>query len=142
MRGPDFTTPRTERRFSPLALLGATAAGGALLILALYLGSWAFGVRSSSLHERRLAKVLERKPKVEEVSQALRDEGLTLVASATTPQELAEAARLFGGPKAAEVLEKGREAAHAVAVFSGNGVVYFLFFDSTDTLSAYTYLVQ
>jgi hypothetical protein len=121
-------------------MLGAAAfVTAALLAVALYMGDWAYGTRSSSLHERRLTRMLEEKPHRDALSHALRDEGMIEVASAKAPSELAEVARRWGGTKRDEVLAKGGRWPLTL-VFSGNGMVYLLYFDEKGQVRDYTFV--
>jgi hypothetical protein len=123
-------------------IAAAAALAAALLALALYLGGWAFVVRSSSLHERRLQNLLKLKPKLEQVVAGLTasTEGMALVGTAESREQMEALARRWAGPQEAAVLAKGKGAARML-VFSGNDVVYFISFDAERTMTAYAYVV-
>lgn len=112
-----------------LILGGAALVSLAALALVLLLGAWAYDIRRLSLHEGRLERMVEQKPTVSQVSQALRDEGWTAAASEA---EDATLARLFGDkppPRVAEVRTK-RTQWPIARVFVNGDLVYVLYFGS------------
>ncbi len=123
-----------------MMLAAAVLVATGLLTLALYLGAWAYGYRSASLHERRLAKVVGQKATEEQVTAALQAEGMRLVGTAKAPEDLRDLARRWGGEKELEILERGKSSGRTL-VFASEGLVYFLYFGRNGKLAAYTYLI-
>jgi hypothetical protein len=121
--------PRAGNR--ALAILVAALATAGLLAIALYWGSWAYAQRQRSLHEQRLAHLVEKKPRWDAVSQALRDEGMLPV---TPAEEEAIRAR-------AEVVAKSRRWPTTLA-FASRDYVYVLYLDSQQILKDATYVAR
>jgi hypothetical protein len=95
--------------------------------LALWLGAWAFAYRRHSLHEGRLARMVEARPTVTQVTAGLQNEGMTLVATDAADATLQ---RLFGASamlRAVDVRTK-RERWPSARVFSNADLVYVVFF--------------
>ena len=105
-REPEPETPGSGRRrglFLGAAVVVTILLGG----LAFWLGSWGFEYRRQSLHNGRLRRLRERKPRMDQVVEGLRDEGSPLVASPADEGALRAEAAARGKSKAAEVIEKG-----------------------------------
>jgi hypothetical protein len=125
------------RRWVPLAVAAAVTAG--LLWLALMLGAWGFDYRRFSYHEGRLRRMVDQKPTLGQVVQGLKDDGSPLLAAPSTAEEVRQAAERWGGPRAAEIVEKARRHAYT-RVFRASDVVYFLYFDAEGILRDFTYV--
>jgi hypothetical protein len=133
---PEPEAPGGGRRralFLAASVLVTTALAG----VAFWLGSWGFDYRRDSLHNGRLRRLLERKPRMDQVVEALRDEGSPLVASPEGDAALRAEAVGRGRTKAAEVLEKGRRFRHT-RVFLAADMVYFIFFGDDGVMGDFT----
>jgi hypothetical protein len=135
--------PTTSAR-QRVAIVGTALVVTSLIcLLALLLGSWAYHVRLLTGHEGRLARLLMRKPSVEQVTQALEDEKSPLVASSTGVGSLEGALAMWGTKRAAEIRTKASQTAQTRVFRPGNGeVVYFLFFDQGGVLVDFTCVLQ
>jgi hypothetical protein len=130
---PDTPAPGVRRRL----VFAAIAAGltVVLLGLSLWLGAWAFQTRSMRLHHERLERLLEKSPRLEQVSQGIQVEGGVLLASPAGVEELSRIA-VRAGDRAADVLEMGARWP-AVRVFQVGDAVYFLFFDGDGVMRGF-----
>ena len=124
--------PRRGYVFAGAALL--TAAG---LLGALWLGSWAFAIRSQTQHVGRLERLLAKKPPLDLVVRALEDEGTPLVGRADTPSELNAVASRFAGDRQAEVVRQGKPGSRT-RVFRAPDMLYFIYFDADGAMSGFT----
>jgi hypothetical protein len=130
--------PEPSDRGKRAAVIAGGILGTALLVaLALSLGSWGFRYRSASLHESRLARLVERQPRVEQVVASLVAEGATLLAAPAGETELRRLALEHGGARSPEILEKGRRHARTRAFRAGDAV-YVLYFDADGILRDFT----
>ncbi len=113
--------------------------GGTALILwaVLMLGSWGYDTRRMSIHNARLTRLVEKKPRIELVTAGLEQEGSPLVASPRGEAELRRAAAEWGDGRAAEVLAKSPRFA-ATRVFQAGDAIYFLYFDEGGVLRDFT----
>ena len=118
---------------------GALLASALACYLALLLGAWGFDYRRYSQHERRLRRLVQQEPTLDRVVRGLADDGSPLVASPDGPAALEKAARVLGGPKAEEVLAKGRQWP-TTRVFVAGDMVYFLYFDRDEVLRDFAYV--
>lgn len=121
-----------------LITLGAVLVSGGLLWLALALGSVGFETRKGLLHEGRLARLLEKQPRVEVVTQAFEEEGTRLVASASGPEAIRALVSAHAGPAAKAVLDRAGDLPHA-RLFRADDVAYFIFFDASGVMRAYAW---
>lgn len=129
---PDSPPPGSGRRRVVFLAL-AVAVTAVLAGLALFLGAWGFDFRRYSQHNGRLQRLMDHKPHLDQVVEALQAEGSPLVAAPEAEPALrAEAAR-HGGPKAAEVLQKGRRFRHT-RVFLAADMIYFVYFDDAGVM--------
>ena len=128
---------RGPNRAAVFVVSAALTAGVAYL--AFLIGAWGFNTRRYGQHDQRLRKLVLASPRLDQVTQALEDEGSPLVASPASPQELEKAAAERGGEKAREVVEKGTRWG-ATRVFVAGDMVYFLFFDRDGVLRDFTYV--
>lgn len=120
-----------------VTMLGALAATGLILWGVLLLGSWAFSTRSGSIHYGRLARLVERQPRIDQVTSALHQEGSPLVDSARGEDETRRVAARWGDGKVDEILDKSRRFAQT-RVFQAGDAIYFLYFDSEGILKDFT----
>jgi len=120
-----------------VALLGAAGATLLVGLLAFYLGAWGFGFQRFSRHEGRLRRLLALQPHLEQVVQALNDEGSPLEAAPESRAELRRIVKERGGNKAEEILEKG-DRWPKTRVFVAGDMVYFLFFDGEGLMRDFT----
>jgi hypothetical protein len=125
-----------DRRKRIVVIAGSLAVTAVFAWLAFLLGAWGFETRNYVQHEQRLKNLVKRKPALAQVVQALNDEGSPLVAAPASAAELERLAREQGGPRAAEIVEKGRRWPQ-VRVFRAESVLYLLYFDETGTLRDY-----
>lgn len=133
---PELPAPGSGRRraaFLALAVAVTAVLGG----LALWLGAWGFDYRRGSLHYGRLERLLERKPHLDQVVQALRDEGSPLVAAPEDQGALRAEAAHRAGSRASEVIEKSRRYRHT-RVFLAADMVYFIYFDDAGVMRDFT----
>jgi hypothetical protein len=125
-------TPETDQvgpRRRAAFIAGSVLITVALLIVALWLGTLAYWVRLTSMHEGRLRNLTAKKPQIETVIAALQAEQSPLVASPGNIAELSQAAAQHGARRQDEILTKGRRWPTA-RVFQAGEVNYFIFFDS------------
>ena len=104
---------------------------------ALYLGAWAFETRSQLMHQRRLARLLTHAPTLEQVDQALRDEGTLPLGGADDAAGLQALAERHAGARAASVEAAGREHRHTRAYAAGD-MVYFVHYDGKRVMRAFS----
>jgi hypothetical protein len=124
---PAADAPEARRRWLWF-VAGSTAATAILVAIAFFLGAWAFDTRRALTHETRLQRLVDRKPRLEQVVQGLEDEGSRLVASPGSDDELRAVAALRGGRRADEAVRKGRRWS-TTRVFAAGDMVYFIYFD-------------
>ena len=129
-----------ERGPSRAAIFVVSAAITAgVAYLAFLIGAWGFDTRRYSQHDGRLRKLVLAKPRLDQVTQALEDEGSPLVASPASPRELEQVAAKWAGSKVPEVVEKGTRWG-VTRVFVAGDMVYFLFFDREGVLRDFSYV--
>jgi hypothetical protein len=109
--------------------------------LAFLLGAWGFNTRRYSTHESRLKKLLLAAPRLEQVVQALEEEGSPLVAAPAGPRELEKVAAERAGPQARLVVEKGAGWPQT-RVFVAGDMVYFIFFDEGGVMRDFTFVTR
>jgi hypothetical protein len=109
-------------------LAGAFVVTVATLVIALGLGSLGFDYRRYTQHERRMRRVLEQHPTVEQLTQGLADDGSPLVADARTPAEIDRAIATHGDDRVAALREKARKW-DRLRVYTAGDMLYFVFFD-------------
>ena len=124
--------PKRGYVFAGAALL--TAAG---LVGALWLGSWAFAIRSQTQHVGRLERLLAKKPSLDLVVRALEDEGTPLVGRAEKESELDAVASRFAGDRQAEVVRQGKPWPRT-RVFRAPDMLYFIYFDADGGMKGFT----
>jgi hypothetical protein len=107
--------------------------------LALLIGAWGFDLRRYSQHDGRLRKLLLAAPRLEQVVQALEEEGSPLLAAPAGTRELERVAAERAGAKAREVVEKGTRWGQT-RVFVAGDMIYFLFFDKDGVMRDFTYV--
>ena len=139
MSDPAFLPEREPPlRSRPFMVLAAGLATAGLLALALHLGHWAFAARSASLHQRRLERLLEQKPYLEQVVAALRDDGMIAAGEARNAGALRDLIARWGGGKSQEIEEQGQRWS-LTRVFTAEGAVYFLFFDDQEQMRGFVF---
>ena len=107
------------------------------LTLAMMLGSASFDFRRYTVHQQRLQKVLRAQPTADRLTRGLADEGTAQLAVARTREELEREASARGGPKAAEIRDKG--ARHAeTRVYQAGDMLYFVYFDTAGVMRDFT----
>ncbi len=99
-----------------------------LLVLAIWLGTLAYWLRLTSMHEGRLRNLNAKKPKIEAVVAAFEAEKSPLVAAPQDAAQLGRAAAVHGARRQAEIVVKGQQWPTA-RVFQAGEVSYFIFFD-------------
>jgi hypothetical protein len=109
-------------------LAGAFVVTAAILVLALGLGSLGFDIRRYPLHDRRMQRVLEQHPTVEQLTQGLADDGSPLIADARTPAEIDRVIAAHGDDRGAALREKARKW-DRLRVYAAGDMLYFVFFD-------------
>jgi len=129
---PDAGKKRRARQRLAIAI-GSVLATAGLAYLALLLGAWGFDTRRYGLHEGRLARLLARRPLLEQVVQAFADEGAELIGSPRGETELRRLAAERGGPRGDDVVRKGA-LWPATRVFVAGDMVYFVFFDEAGVM--------
>ena len=135
LRGHDESPPPNRGWIYAGALLVSVLA----CYLALWLGAWGFDYRRHSQHELRLRRLVQQEPTLDRVVRGLADDGSPLVASPDGLAALEKVAHELGGPKAEEVLAKGRRWP-TTRVFAAGDMVYFLYFDRDDVLRDFAYV--
>jgi hypothetical protein len=116
---------------------GSLAATLLACYAALLLGSWGFETRRFAQHQDRLQRLLAQAPRLDQVVQALEDEGSPLLAAPRGEGEVRRVALERGGLKTREVLEKGRRWPQT-RVFAAGDMVYFLYFDGQGVMRDFT----
>ena len=122
-------------------MAGAVALTVGVAYLAFLLGAWGFNTRRYSQHESRLKKLLLAAPRLEQVVQALEEEGSPLVAAPAGPRELEKVAAELAGPQARVVVEKGARWPQT-RVFVAGDMVYFIFFDEGGVMRDFTFVTR
>lgn len=122
-----------------VVVLGSVGVTCLMVWLALTLGSWGFSYRQLSFHDGRLRRMVAQKPRLEQVVAGLQAEGFPLTAAPATQADLQRLADSLAPPYQADVLRKASQWPRTRA-FSGQDIVYVLFFDAEDTLRDYTCL--
>jgi hypothetical protein len=112
---------------------GSIAATTVLAGFAFFLGAWAFDTRRSLTHQTRLEHLVDRRPTLGQVVQALEDEGSRLVAAPSGEDDLRAVVLQRGRARAGEALEKGRRW-RTTRVFLAGDMVYFIYFDDADVM--------
>jgi hypothetical protein len=116
---------------------GALVVTLAALALALLLGSASFDFRRYTVHRQRLENVLREHPSADRLTRGLADEGTPLLAVLATRDAVEREAAARGGPKAAEIREKG--ARHAeTRVYQAGDMLYFVYFDAAGVMRDFT----
>ena len=128
--------PEADRKKDLLVVAGSIAVTAALLGLLFSLGSWAYQHRRWTLHERRLSKALQERPRSSDIAQALLAEPGAQELAAPREEDLNAFVAQWSPPHVEQVLAK-RRAAREIRVFAVGGMVYFLFFDEEGRLSSY-----
>ena len=118
-------------------LAGAFAATVVILVLMLFLGSWAFDYRRFSQHEGRLRRVLEERPSIAQLTEGLESEGASVVADPSTAEAVEGVIAAHGAAKAAELRERARRWGH-VRVFRAADMLYFVFYDDQGVMRDFT----
>jgi hypothetical protein len=119
-----------------VAALGGVLVTGALVLLVLSLGSWAFVHREGTLHVGRLERLVEKHPRGEDVRAGLEAEGSSLLGQADGATGLRALVRRVTPANEAAVVGRGAHAEHSRAFRSGP-YVYWLFFDAEDRLTGF-----
>jgi hypothetical protein len=117
-------------------MAGAVVITAGLALLSMRLGSWAYKTRRDLIHERRLERLLEKKPIETQVMAGLAQEGAQDLGVARHPDELRALAKR-AGPKAGTVAREGTRWPTTRLVTVG-GVLYFLYFDERGTMTGFT----
>jgi hypothetical protein len=112
---------------------------GAILALALSLGSWAYQHRRGSLHEGRLKRLVAAKPTSAQVNEALLAEGAVPIQAPATEKELADLASRWSPRRSDDVVSR-RQRWPEIRVYALGDVVYFLYFDGRGVLKDAVYL--
>lgn len=137
LEDPGLSGEPPERGKRVAVIAGGLAGTALLVMLAMSLGSWGFRHRSASLHEGRLARLVERQPRLEQVVEALQAEEAAPLAAPADEAELRRLALQYGGTRAAEILEKGRRHPRTRAFRAGDAI-YILYFDREAILRDFT----
>jgi hypothetical protein len=116
-----------------VVIAGSLAVTAVFAWLAFLLGAWGFETRNYFQHDQRLKALVKKKPHLDQVVQALNEEGTPLVAAPGSESELAALVGEKGGGRAAESLDKARRWKQ-IRVFRATGLLYVLYFDEAGTL--------
>jgi hypothetical protein len=129
-------TRRSVAQWSAIVVgsLGATAV---TLLLAMLIANIGFEYRRGSSHQGRLARLVEKAPRLDQVQEGLAGEGAHEVAAAGDAAALARLAEDWGDGRRGEVLEKGARWASTRAFLTGD-FVYILYFDGERVLRDFT----
>lgn len=119
--------------------LAALLVSGSLLWLALLLGSVGYEARKAGLHEGRLRRMLEQKPRAESVGIAFENEGTRHLGSAWGALQMRRIARRFAGADAPRIQKAGAAFAQS-RVFKADDTVYFIFFDEAGVMGGYAWI--
>jgi hypothetical protein len=130
--GEDAAVEKAPFGKQAAVVLGSLAATALLVLLALWLGSWALGAREGTLHAGRLERLLKQHPPGESVRAGLEGEGARLLGEAG-PAGLTALARRVTPSAETAVVARGGRASRARAFLVGR-YVYWLFFDANDRL--------
>jgi hypothetical protein len=116
-----------------IVFLVAAVITGAILALAMALGSWAFNHRKATLHAGRLQRLTDQHPTGAQVEAALQAEGGRMIGEARQADEVrALIARV--APRVAGQVEAQARRYHRMRVALVDGMAYVLFFDEKDQL--------
>lgn len=128
---------RVEKRPLALALgIGVLAAGG-LAALALTLGAWAYQHRRFTLHDGRLKRLVEQKPRLDAVTEALlKEPGNQAIPVPASDAALRTLAAGWSAARADEVVAK-KQQWRTVRIFGAGDMVYVLYFDDGGVLRDY-----
>ncbi len=118
-------------------LAGAFIVTVVTLALAFLLGSWGFGYRRFSQHERRLQRVMQQQPTIDRLTAGLADEGTTVLSAPQTAGDVERTIADHGGARAEELREKARRWGH-LRVFRAADMIYFVFFDDDGVMRDFT----
>jgi hypothetical protein len=133
---PSVEEPATTGRQRALFVGVALLVTGALAALVFVLGTIAYVVRFQGDHEARLARVMKQKPTVQQITQAMENEGSPLLAAPATPSEIEQAAERWGTRDRAAILALGARWP-TTRVFDAHGMRYFIFFDERGIMRAF-----
>jgi hypothetical protein len=116
-----------------IAFLVAAVITGAIVALALALGSWAFNHRKATLHAGRLQRFTVQHPTGAQVEAALQAEGGRMIGQAQQADEIrALIARV--APSVADQVAAQARRYHSTRVALVDDMAYVLFFDQKDQL--------
>ncbi len=107
------------------------------IVGALWLGAWAFETRSQLIHQRRLDNLLTHAPTLEQVDEALRNEGALPLGTADDAASLGALAERHAGAQAAGVVAAGRSHARTRA-YAVADRIYFVHCDARGVMRAFS----
>lgn len=126
------TTGRQRLVIVAVALL-VTAAVAALVFV---LGTVAYVVRFQGDHEARLARVMKQSPSLQQITQAMENEGTPLLAAPSTPAEMEQSVGRWGARDRAAILALAARWP-TTRIFDAHGMRYFIFFDERGIMRAF-----
>jgi len=145
----DDHVPSAERALGPgrrerwlrrgVIVGGSLAFTGGAFTLALVLGAFSFEARRAASHRRRLDRMLQQTPLLEQVTAGLADDGSPLIAAPQDGGALEQAVRRWGSDRAEEIRSKARRWP-ITRVFQAGDMVYFIFFDASQRMRDFTYV--
>jgi hypothetical protein len=127
-----------SRRFRAVTMVvaGVVTLGG--LVAAFVVGTLAYDIRRSNMHDARLHRVLVQTPTVYQVTEGLKEKA-PLAAIVASEEELRDALERWGGDRKAEILEKSKRW-EQLRIYSAGDMMYFIFFDAENIMRDYVFV--
>lgn len=141
-REPDPSDPQEQRSAAARRALifGLSAVGTAVaLALAFLLGALSFDARRFAAHDRRLRRMVQQEPNLEQVLKGLSDDKSPLIASPRGQADIGRVTERWGGAKRVEIYDKTSHWAQ-LRVFRAGDMVYFIYFDEAGVMRDFTYV--
>lgn len=132
----DDGAPHTGRARRALIIVLALFVTGAAFALAFLLGAAYFEARRFAAHDTRLQRMLAQGPRLEQVSEGLRDDGSPLLAAPRDEAELRALVARFRGQKLDEIVAKARHWP-TTRVYQASDMLYVIYFDAAGTMRDY-----
>jgi hypothetical protein len=128
-----------ERRSFPQRMafvMGAVVVTGAIVVVVLVVGRWAYLFRTMKMHEARLSRLLPQKPTLDQIMVGFEQEQTSLVAIAESRRDLERIAAGLPQGDRDNVLARSSKSAKT-RVFRAGEVLYFIFFDDVNIMQSF-----
>lgn len=129
--------PRATRKRLVLTVVAIVVTIGGFAT-ALVLGTLAYDIRRSNMHEARLKGILVQTPTVYQVTEGLKEKA-PLVAIVESPEELEKALDRWAETERGVILEKAKRYPQ-LRIFAAGDMMYFIFFDAKHVMRDYVYV--